>query len=485
MKILFVIPENKDLYGKISQGSPAHPNLGIGYLIASCKKNGYKEIKVFDIGLEKDYRRLKEEVTLFTPAIIGITVFSYCYDLFYEALKKIKLFSPQTAVIVGGPHVSAVGKEIMNEKLIDFAMTGESETGFIQFLEEFKKNKPRFSNVSNLLWRDNGSIVENKKEKPITNLNEIDFPQYEDFKLDKYSYFSSKTVPIITSRGCPYKCNYCSVRLSMGMVFRKRSPQNVVNEIKYWYERKFNNFEINDDCFTLDGQRVHKICDLIISSGIKITYQLYNGIRIDSVDQSLLDKMKKSGCSFISFGIESGNQKVLDTISKGIDLKQARKAIDMTNKSGIKNSVNFIIGHPGETYKTAYQTIEFAKKIPTGFVNFYNLIPYPGTSLFDWIEKNNLWIYHPNYVLRNIGTRDIKPVFETNEFTQEQRIKILKQGFALYERSVLKLRFGTIVGFVFFLLSRVRIFFYLGTKIALGNRTGFKIYSLLTNRNGS
>jgi radical SAM superfamily enzyme YgiQ (UPF0313 family) len=230
----------------------------------------------------------------------------------------------------------------------------------------------------------------------------------------------------------------------------------------------------------LDIKRAEKICDLINEKGLKITYQLYNGIRVDRVTEKLLKKMKSSGCVFISYGCESGSQKIIQIIGKGITLSQVKRAVRLTNKVGIKNSVNFIIGHPKETYKTAMETLEFAKNLPTNFVNVYNVIPYPGTDLYNWIESSAKWIYHPDYIMENIGSRDLKPVYETPEFTEKERIEILKKGFSLYERTIFKFRFGPYFGYLAYLLSRQRSLFSAGIKFALGTKIGFKIYELIT-----
>lgn len=287
-------------------------------------------------------------------------------------------------------------------------------------------------------------------------------------------------MPIITSRGCPYGCNYCSVKLSMGRGFRPRSPENVIAELKHWYAQGFKKFEINDDCFSLDLARAEKICDLIIKEGLDISYDLYNGIRADRVSRILLSKMKASGCKFVSYGCESGDQNIINSMGKSLKLSDVRKAVKLTNKIGIRNSVNFIIGHANETKKSAEKTLAFAKILPTDFVNIYNIIPYPGTALFNWIEKNAQWIYHPDYIMKNIGSRDIKPVYETDQFTAEERADILKKGFALYERRVLHFRFGIFFGDAIYYMTRNRKIFSSLLKTMLSTKTGFKIYSLLT-----
>ena len=352
----------------------------------------------------------------------------------------------------------------------------EGEETFIEFIKALN-NKTPFSGVEGLIWRDkDGNVIENKNRSLLQNLDNIPFPDYEAFKLEKYSYTVAKTLPVITSRGCPYGCNYCSVKLSMGRGFRARSPENVVRELEKWHNLGFNNFEFNDDCFSLDLERAKKICDLIIEKGLKITWQLYNGIRVDRISEELLQKMKKAGCVFISYGCESGNQQIINMIGKGIKLEQVKEAVRITNKVGIKNSVNFIIGHPGETYKTAVETLDFARVLPTNFVNMYNLVPYPGTALYDWINKSGKWLYSMEYILSEIGSRDLKPAFETKEFTKEERIEILKMAFDLYEYRILIFRLGGILGRASYYATRHPLIMKFVRQFALENQIGNKIY---------
>lgn len=478
MKILLISPWMKTLYGD-ERAVPGHPHLGLGYLTAVLKQNSH-EVKIFDQAIENDDSKLFSLIKSFKPDLIGINAFSYCtkyVSLLSQEIKK----NTKIPLILGGPHVSAVRFRSLEQMPFDYAIKGEAETSLIDFLKEFKKKTPKFSTVNGLIWKNSkGEIVENSDMAYITNLDSIPFPDYSEFKFEKYAYFVSKTMPIITSRGCPYGCNYCSVRLSMGRGFRPRSPQNVIAELKHWYEQGFKKFEINDDCFSLDLNRAEKICDLIIESGLDISYDLYNGIRADRVTSNLLKKMKKSGCKFVSYGCESGDQNIIRSMGKNLKLSDVTKAVKLTKKIGIRNSVNFIIGHADETKESAEKTLLFAKSLPADFVNFYNVIPYPGTELYNWIEKNGQWIYHPDYIMKNIGSRDLKPVFETQTFTQEERIVILKKGFAIYEKSVLHFRFGKFFGEIIYYLTRNRKIFSTGLKLMLSTKIGFKIYSLLT-----
>ncbi|MDY6864656.1 MAG: radical SAM protein [Halobacteriota archaeon] len=480
MKIMFVIPWTKSLYGD-EYATPGHPHVGVAYLTSVLKDEGH-DVRIFDQGIEKDDSKLFHLIDMFKPDVIGITAFSYCYKYVVALLEGIKE-KTSIPVIIGGPHVSAIKKRVLSDTIADFAMKGESEISFPEFLNELKKEKPQFENVDGLIWRNKyKDIVENKDQELIKDLNKLPFPDYEAFNLEKYNYFHKKTLPILTSRGCPYSCNYCSVRLSMGKAFRPRSPKNVVDELEFWYKKGFDNFEFNDDCFSLKLDRAKEICKLIIERDLKIKWQLYNGIRADRVDEELLGIMKESGCIFISYGCESGDQDIINNIGKKLPLDKVKSAVIKANKVGIKNSVNFIIGHPGETYEKAMETLKFAECLPTTFLNVYNLIPYPGTTLYEWIENNGTWLYSEQEVLEDIGSRDLKPVFETPEFTKEERIRALKKGFSLYEKTVMKFRFGKFVGIIAYYFTRIPYVYKLSRIIALDNKLGNMVYTFITAR---
>lgn len=480
MKILFVVPEIKSMFGT-EKGVPIHPHVGIAYLISVLKAN-HHQFQIIDCGIETNWpEELKRLIASFSPDIIGITGFSYAYKYLYQTIKKVKSIT-KTPIILGGPHVSATKQKVLQETKVDFAMFGEGEIAFISFLKEFAKSTPDFSQVPNLIWQNHKKIIINPSAPPIYDLDNLPFPDYESFKLSQYPCFEQKIIPIITSRGCPYGCNYCSVRLSMGQNFRPRSPQNVINEITYWYKKGFTSFDFNDDCFTLDINRAETICDLIIKKKLKIKFQLYNGIRVNNITLKLLKKLKKVGCFFIAYGCESGSQKTLDRIKKNITLDQVRQAVNFTNQANIKHAVNFIVGHQQETYSDALETLKFAKSLSCNYVNFYNLVPYPGTEVYEWAIKHAHFLIPKNQYLKNVSYRDINPIFETKEFTKNQRIEIMKKGFALYERKLYQFRFGKTLGLFFFSITRIPVIAHLTRVMVFQNKIFRKIFNLLIKK---
>ncbi|MFH1202706.1 MAG: radical SAM protein [Candidatus Omnitrophota bacterium] len=450
MKTLFIIPSNKSLFGH-KYTPPGHPHVGIAYLAAFLRDNDL-EVKIYDDGF-KDNPPLNDEINNYKPDIIGITSFSFNYEYARGLISSIKS-KTDIPIVIGGPHVSVVKKDILNDSMMDFAIKQEGEISFTQLLEEILKPSPDFGKIKGLIWRKNGQVIENPDMPFIQDLDRLPFPDYNLFDLKKYACYKVRSLPIITSRGCPFNCNYCATLLSMGRCFRKRSGENVFKEIKNRYQDGYVNFDFNDDCFTLDIKRVDEICDLIISNGIKIHFQCYNGLRVDNVTPELLKKMKKAGCFFLAFGCETGNPDVMKVIKKSITLEQVRNAVNWANAAGIKNCVNFIVGHTQETYEQAKETLEFASSLKTNYINFSNLIPYPETEAFDWAKENANFLVPIDAYLMNISTYDNQPIFETKEFTSQERREISEKGHDLYYHKILIWRLGAILGNIVYYFTR-------------------------------
>lgn len=478
MKVLFVIPKNKSLFG--DKGMTAHPHIGVAYLSAFLKQNNV-ETAIYDDGVEKNLDVLYGLINTFNPTLIGITIFSYCYGFAYSLIERIKE-KTDIPIVAGGPHISAIGKRMFKDTKIDFAIKQEGEWTLLELLQEFAKGAPDFGSVKGLIWRNGGFEIDNADRPLIADLDSMPFPDYDSFGIERYVCFRDKFLPLITSRGCPFGCNYCSVRLSMGQKFRARSAENVFLEIKHFYDKGWRNFDINDDCFTLDNPRAARICDLLIENKLKIRFQLYNGIRVDTVNLGLLKKMKRAGCYFISYGAESGNNRVLQAIKKGITLEQVENAVTWANEAGINNSVNFIIGHKEETYSDALDTLHFASRLPTNFVNFYNLLPYPGTESFEWAKQHADFLIPPGTFLEQISYRDNKPIFETEEFTKEQREKVVALGFDLYRKKILAFRLGKILGGIVYWITHNNWLNKIATNFALNNPMGRFIYIKLSRK---
>src|SRR3989338_2335534 len=300
--------------------------------------------------------------------------------------------------------------------------------------------------------------------------------------MERYIHYIDRRIPLETSRGCPYSCTYCDVKISMGQAFRPRSAEHILGEIKYFYDKGFRFFEFVDDVFTMDIERAKKVCRMILDSGMKFRWNCANGIRADRVDEELLVLMKKAGCEFVAYGLETGNPDMLKIIKKAITLEKATETFHLTRRIGLKFAVNFIIGHQEETFERAMDSIKYASSIPADYVNFSNMIPYPGTEVYKWIEEHEKtgrarFLVPKEEFLKNSTTKLGLPVFETNEFRYDERVKALKLGRALAKKTHLQYRMGKTIGSLVYQVSRNDNAYNTLRRFATGTHIGKKIYN--------
>lgn len=453
MKVFLIVADMQGRYYK-----PSMPHTGLAYIAAFLLKNGH-QVKVLDMRLEYEEGYLLDKLKEFKPDIVGVTGPSLQYSRLYNLIDILK--KQGYRVVVGGPHASTIRKKILEETNADFAIKGEGELTFLDLCNGKEKQ-----DISGLIWRDNGTIVENPDRERIKDLDSLPFPAYELFEIEKYM---DKKIPILTSRGCPYRCIYCSVRLVIGREFVSRSPENVVEEIIKWKNKGYSRFIFPDDCFSLDLNRAKKICDLIIEKNLNIGFDLRNGIRVNRVDEELLRKMKKAGCFFVSFGVESGVQDVLNSMKKDITLEQVTTAVSLAKKVGIKHGVFFIIGLPGDTYEKFKQSLKFALSLKADEVRFYNIVPYPGTELMDWLNGNAKFLKQPDSYLNNSSYWEDEPVFETADFPKEERKKAYNMAESYVMKFLFRTEFGKSIGYIAWLVWKPKAtrepIMFLGTRL--------------------
>lgn len=454
--VLFVIPRNKSRINACTD-TPYYPHLGVASLLAFMKKHGYVA-QVFDAGLYDRYKGITGRIEKIHPVFIGVTTYSYSYPYVLETIELLKSLT-SIPVVVGGPHVTATKKEILQNSQADFGVVGEGELTVVQLANALSSDSSDFSMIRGLIWRKGKEVIENAPQIPIQDLDNLPYPDFESFDIKHYPSYSRRSLPLLTERGCPYPCTFCSMRKTG---FRPNSPKRVVEEIEHWVGRGFIHFDVNDDVFNFDPRRVMAICDLIIKKKLDIKYELYNGIRADKITFKMLQKLKKSGCIFLSYGLESGTPEILTRIQKRISLEQVRQAVEWTKEVGIPFSVNFIIGHPGEKFETAMESVSFAETLPATWVNFYNLVPFPGTPTFNWVKKNGHFLVPLESYLYEVSYRNNKPVFETDVFTESERMFVMQKGTNLYNKSALIYRFGKVFGTLIYVSLRSKMLLKLG-----------------------
>ncbi|MCK5023623.1 MAG: radical SAM protein, partial [Candidatus Aenigmarchaeota archaeon] len=237
-------------------------------------------------------------------------------------------------------------------------------------------------NVKGITWKDShGKIYVNDDETVIENLDKMPF-QASNLLSKKYFDIIAKKNPIafmITSRGCPFGCKFCSAKF-YSKKYRQRNPENVVSEIKYLVEMGFKNIRFGDDTFTVNKKRVIEICDIMKKEKIDIDWRCLS--RVDTVDKEMIVKMKNSGCYQIHFGVESGSQKMLDIMEKGVKIEQIKQSFKMCDENGVETISSFVFGYPGETKESMEMSVEFANELKPDFVSFNVFTPLPGSDTF-------------------------------------------------------------------------------------------------------
>jgi anaerobic magnesium-protoporphyrin IX monomethyl ester cyclase len=359
-----------------------NPPIGLAYIAALLEKEGL-EVSIIDANAENlSPKQTAEKVRKFE--IIGISLMTPAHGF---AIELIKHLPKKTIKIAGGPHATGYPEIFLNAGY-DAVVIGEGEYTFL----DIAKGEP-FKNIKGIAYRKGKRIYKNQMRE-LCDPNELPFPARHLLKNNGVDlpYISTATKyrpwsPIFTSRGCPFSCYYCNKSI-FGQGFRPRNPENAVAEIEELVTKyHVREIDVYDDCFNFDIKRAENILDLIIKKNIKIHIRFSNGIRVDKITESLLKKMKNAGCEYIAYGVESGNQGILNSIPKGITLDMVRKAVRLTKKQGIHVTCFFMLGLVEDTKETMQQTIDFAKELEPDIAQFTLATPYPGTRMYQMIKE--------------------------------------------------------------------------------------------------
>lgn len=388
MRLLLVNPNQHSLYEevKIKEGALYSPVLSLATLSSTCLADNH-QVKIFDMNIStNDEKKLTRLLKKYKPEFVGITFTTPLFPEMVRIAQIIKKKLPSAKIVGGGPHASSFPQETLKDSPLDLVVMGEGDFT----LPEILSGKP-WSNIAGICYKKGKRIKQTQPRSLIKNLDVLPYPAWKLYDLSAYqtSALMTRAKPagwIETSRGCPYGCVYCNKSV-FGRVFRPKNACRVVDEMESMLNAGFKEVHIADDSFTLDLKRAEKICDLIIARGLRFPWATVNGIRVNRVSQRLLKKMKKAGCYRVYFGIESGSQKILNNIKKGINLHQVRQAVKWAKKAGLETFGFFMIALPGETEKDIQKTIKLATSLGLDMAKMSVTIPLPATPLFDELEK--------------------------------------------------------------------------------------------------
>lgn len=390
MKILLVYPPFPDSIDQDTSNEDVfHPPLSITYL-SSVLNNTSHNAEIFDMPINNYSRKdLVKKVKRNDYDAVGFTATTSAFPKAVKCANRIKELG-DIKTIVGGSHVTfRPKKSLKNSPSLDVVVRGEGEITLKKLLDGFENSD--ISNVKGITYRINNSLVNNVDREYIKNLDELPFPDFEKLPIKKYVDIES--LGTMTSRGCPYNCTFCSSAKMWGPKARMRSVNNVMKEVeqiigKYNYSGK--EFWFYDDAFTLNKNRVRKICNEFKTRNINLRWKCLG--RVNSVNKKLLKKMKEAGCFRIAFGIESGSKRTLERINKHITLKEAKKAVKNANEVGLEVETYFIIGFPWETKKDFKKTINFINNLDNHDPALGILTPHPGTEVREEIETKDIKI---------------------------------------------------------------------------------------------
>jgi radical SAM superfamily enzyme YgiQ (UPF0313 family) len=391
---------------------------------AACLEQNGVECRLRDYpALNNTWLDFEHDLKEFQPDLLVVSVTTPTLPKDLEACAIAKRVNPTVLTVCKGAHFLAADVSPFEmEMALDVIVKGEAEETIAELAVANDISK-----VLGISYRRNGEVLHTEKHPLRQDLDSLPFPARH--LIDNTIYIRPDTgepqTTISTSRGCPYECIYCLAPVISGSKLRMRSPKNVVDEVEQCVT-KFNirNFLFLADTFTLHRNWTVSVCKEIVDRGLKINWCANS--RANSIDEEKLQWMKKAGCWLIAFGIESGNQEMLDRMKKSMKLEDSRRAIRLCRQYGIKSSAYYIFGLPWETRDTAEATIAFAKELNANFTEFYTAYPFPGTEFHDIALKGGL--FDPQDLVGNSYAGHDSTMISSHALSRRELVEIIRRA---------------------------------------------------------
>ncbi len=363
------------------------PPLGLGYVAAALKKQGYS-VELVDCTFLHSETEAVIRVKQSDPRIIGIySMFSMKKTSLEIARKLRESCESCNLLVAGGPLPTLDPSDFLD--IFDVAVVGEGEETMLELAQCFENGMP-YSPVKGIAYKQEGSVKFTGQRAFVDNLDSLAFPSRDLFDNESYkAYFFKRfgytSSPLISSRGCPFSCDFCS-RPVFGSSFRKRSAENILAEVEEIAELGYDRAWFADDCFTLDTEHLRHVCEVLSKRNLEIGWECLS--RVDTLDAEVAECMRRAGCVRVFFGLESGNDSVLSTMNKQITTAQAHRAVCAAKSAGLQVGAFFIVGYPGESDETVLDTVRFASALPLDYLSFTLPYPIPGTALHERVKDN-------------------------------------------------------------------------------------------------
>ncbi|UCG68040.1 MAG: radical SAM protein [Thermoplasmata archaeon] len=401
MKVLLMVPLTS-----LMKNHPDIPDLGLGYLATGVRKEGF-EVDILGWNHHLRIERFREYLRITQPSVVGIKVFTYNINAAVETVSIIKSVNSCIVTVIGGPHPSANNPtETMDDfNEVDFAFRGDAEIGFPSLVKELSKkgsdhqdnalDQAALREIPGLIWRKNGTVHANPPHFPddldtlgLPSWDLIDPKDYHPYRIDE-SDTQGHVAPIMTTRGCPLSCTYCSVNLVNGRVIRRRSVGSVIEEMSLLHNRyNVRQIFIMDTNFLSDKEYVKELCNAIIEKGLHIKWDcICETLKRSFYDDEILSLMYRAGCRKIIMGIESGSNKILRVIKKEWNKEQFSDLVGLIKSHAIQVHGYFMYGFPYETAKDMKDTRDFAFTVDFDRRFFNVCYPLPGTEIYEFLKR--------------------------------------------------------------------------------------------------
>ncbi len=452
MRILLASPESG------VWNSRKHIHMGLGYLAGSLLAHGY-EVDIWDAAVEEDVEGFKQRLARDPYQVVGISAPTPLIVSAWEAAATAK--NEGAITILGGPHLTLMPHESMQKPQVDLVVRGEAEQTIIEMIHTLERDPgthrlsnqetvkpvrpwpdspsltPRlfdpaagWGNILGLSWRDLDGKIRHNPDRPLADdLDAIPFPAHHLFKIERYTNLNpltdgldpdARAYTIVTSRGCPYKCTYCSKPIT-GDTWRGRSVENVIAEWRWLVEDLgATEIGITDDIWNLDRQRAKDLCRALIDNHLNhVPWVTIHGMKVNNTDQELFDLMKGAGCKRVGFGVENGDDWMLrHVIKKGQTVDMVRQAFRWAKNAKLQTMGFFIFGMPGETEESMEKTIQLALELDPDLAHFLMAAPFPGTEMWEILEKHGQVFSH-NMDWSQIAIQDDKAHFAIGDLDKE------------------------------------------------------------------
>ena len=420
MKIYFINPPADEGVKQVREGrcmqragawTAIWTPISLALCAAVVRKEGI-EVKLTDCIVEDiSFPHLQKMIEGYRPELVVINAVTPSIESDLSTVRWIKKIDHHIKTAVIGIHGTALPDNCFEiEPELDYVVRGEPEYTVCDIALAIRDSK-EIPTIAGISYQVSGEIFHNQERAAIKNLDELPFPAWDLIRRDKYRmpFTNKKFLLVATSRGCPYRCTFCADNAYYGKKLRLKSPQRVVDELA-WDKEKFgiDEFLFWTESFTINKEFSQDVAEEIIKRGLKVSWVCNS--RVDNVDKDMLKRFKEAGCWMIGYGVESGNQRVLDSVNKEIKLEQTVQAINLAKACGLDVTAHCILGFPGETKETVKQTIRFVKKLDIDFAQFYCAVPFPGSELYNlsrkkgWINTSNWRRFEQNYSVLNTGS---------------------------------------------------------------------------------